>query len=257
MNAGKTFFFSIVVGMSLFSAYALQFEQQFIKSGSLVFDVGAHKGSKTAEYLACGARVVCFEPQQECITVLRNTFKDNSRVTIEQIGLAAEEGTLEFMQCSGAPTISTFSKTWTEHSRFSERHFNWDKKYQVPVSTLDLMIQKYGNPYFCKIDVEGFEYMVLKGLSKPIPYVSFEYSVELLQEAVKCVSHLEQLGYTKFNFAIGEQPRFAFAQWQTAKDFMVALEKLTKEKDWQQLWGLWGDVYAHHEIADYLGVGCD
>jgi Methyltransferase FkbM domain len=45
----------------------------------------------------------------------------------------------------------------------------------VPVTTLDKAIEQYGVPAFCKIDVEGFEAEVLKGLSHPISTLILEY----------------------------------------------------------------------------------
>jgi len=30
---------------------------------------------------------------------------------------------------------------------------------------------------FCKIDIEGFKYLALKGLTKPIPYILFEFTI--------------------------------------------------------------------------------
>jgi len=42
--------------------------------------------------------------------------------------------------------------------------------------TLDAAtIETFGKPFYCKIDVEGWELDVLKGLSQPIPLISFEF----------------------------------------------------------------------------------
>ena len=53
------------------------------------------------------------------------------------------------------------------NGRFKD--YVWDKSYEVPVDTLDNMIEKYGTPKFIKIDVEGYEYEVLQGLTKKVP----------------------------------------------------------------------------------------
>ena len=37
------------------------------------------------------------------------------------------------------------------------------------------MISRFGAPDFCKINVEGLELEVLRGLSRPVPALSFEY----------------------------------------------------------------------------------
>ena len=36
--------------------------------------------------------------------------------------------------------------------------------------------KEFGKPAFCKIDVEGYEYKVIKGLSEPLNTVSFEFT---------------------------------------------------------------------------------
>ena len=45
---------------------------------------------------------------------------------------------------------------------------------RVPVTTLDQLILRYGRPYYCKVDVEGYEVEVFRGLTQPIPMISFE-----------------------------------------------------------------------------------
>jgi hypothetical protein len=46
----------------------------------------------------------------------------------------------------------------------------------VNVATLDSLIDEFGVPDYAKIDVEGFDLEVLRGLSRPIPLLSFEYN---------------------------------------------------------------------------------
>jgi 16S rRNA A1518/A1519 N6-dimethyltransferase RsmA/KsgA/DIM1 with predicted DNA glycosylase/AP lyase activity len=53
---------------------ALELYSSFVKKGSLVFDVGANEGNRTAIFLELGAKVVAVEPQAECIAKLESTF---------------------------------------------------------------------------------------------------------------------------------------------------------------------------------------
>jgi FkbM family methyltransferase len=223
-----------------------KFLSQLISAGDLVFDVGAHIGDKTQLYLRENARVVCIEPQPGCCNKLKDRFRNNSQVTIEQVGLAEEPGSLQLLICSSSPAISTFSSEWKEKSRHADRGYKWDLAVTVPVVTLDSLIEKYGIPQFCKIDVENFEYNVLKGLSHPIPSLSIEFHVETFNEAIKCLDRLEDLGYKEFNFAAGEIPEFVFKVWHSKADLVRELVNYsfvyyTKEKD-----QLWGDIYAKH-----------
>ncbi|HDY88864.1 MAG TPA: FkbM family methyltransferase [bacterium] len=222
----------------------VSFLRQFIKPGDLVFDVGANIGNKTKLYLELGAKVVCFEPQNDCIGVLKRKYQHNNDVTIEQVGLADKEGELEFFQCSLANTLSTFSRECTKEGRFAQHNFRWNKKSVVPVTTLDKMIAKYGVPSFCKIDVEGFEYSVIKGLSRPIQCISFECNIELVDQAAKSLEYLSSLGYTRFNMAIGERGQFLFDGWLSKDELIAGIEKERGNPKWNDIWGLWGDIYA-------------
>lgn len=217
------------------------FFSQLIKQGDLVFDVGAFIGNKTEIFLNYGAKVVCFEPQEICINFLASKFACNKNVTIVQKGLSYEHGYIDFFECTTAKTISTFSKEWTTDGRFVEQGYSWKKPIKIEVTTLDEMIKIYGIPKFCKIDVEGFEYEVLKGLSTIIPALSFEFTYENKLNTQKILDHLTSLGYTKFNFALAENPYFEFDEWLTGK---ILLERIYKENKIST--DLWGDIYAKH-----------
>ncbi len=215
------------------------FLQQFIAPGDLVFDVGANVGKKTLEYLNLGATVVCFEPQPRCLDILHNRFKNNPHVLIDERGLADKPGTLSLAICQFEDTISTFSNEWQEDGRFNAMGYSWNAHVQVDVVTLDAMITRYGCPVFCKIDVENFEYEVLKGLSQPISALSFEFAIEVLHNTKKCINHLVSLGYKEFNFAIAENEHLVLADWVSAEQVVDIIEQESRKHHL-----LWGDVYA-------------
>lgn len=224
------------------------FFKQFFKKGDLVFDVGALVGGKADLYLECGARVVCIEPQPLKSEYLRRKYQGRNDVSIVQKGCADSIGELEFAMSSKAPPLSTFSKEWREDGRYgakAKRRCNWDTILKIPTITLDSLIHQYGCPKFCKIDVENFEYEVLKGLSQSIPYLCFEFHIEMIHNAKKCIQHLESLGYTGFNCTIYDAYTLHFDEWLDGKTLLSLLQSTAEKKDSEDL--LWGDIYAYCE----------
>lgn len=213
----------------------------------MVFDVGAHVGKKTALYLWYGAgRVICFEPQPRCQQAIETRYQNNPRVVLEKIGLADKPGSVDLYICREADTISTMSEEWRTDSRFTGPcgEYHWDRKITVEVSTLDAMIAKHGLPKFCKIDVENYEYEVIKGLTQPIPYLSFEFHQEMLSHAEQCVRHLAASGYTHFNVGLGEHLAFHLPEWMEPEAFIQLIYKLHETAGMGNL--MWGDIYAYH-----------
>jgi FkbM family methyltransferase len=188
------------------------FYRGLIRPGDTVFDVGANVGNRVQAFLECGAKVVAVEPQPACVAVLRNKF--NERITIENIGLAGAPGELE-MHLSTDSTVSTFSADFMEHTKDRFKYSQWTDTIKVPISTLDALIEKHGLPRFCKIDVEGFEPEVLKGLHQQIPYLSLEYCVPEVSEGLRtCVDMLYQLSPEgSYNYCIGETMEWALPEW--------------------------------------------
>ena len=56
------------------------------------------------------------------------------------------------------------------------------------VTTLDQLIDRFGIPAICKIDVEGYEFEVLKGLFAANCHVSFEYIPATIALAIACIT---------------------------------------------------------------------
>jgi hypothetical protein len=116
----------------------------------------------------------------------------------------------------------------------------WASGVRVPATTLDALIARHGLPRFCKIDVGGYEAEVLRGLSQPIPALSFEYLPAASDVARRAAGLLAALGPYRFNATIGERRRFAWEQWR-------AIDALDVWLDARRAGEPSGDIYARLE----------
>lgn len=215
----------------------LSMYNEILKNSNFIFDVGANIGIKTEMYLKYGCKVVAIEPQGSCIRILEKKFRNNENVIIIQNALGEQEGESKLFVCNEAPTLSTMTNKW-RNGRFSNYKFKED--IIVNVITIDKLIERFGTPDFIKIDVEGFEESVIKGLTnKNVNFISYEFTAEFFEDAEKILYYLKNnLDYTKFNFATDEEDLY-FKEW-------VSIDKIISEiKTKIQLDKfLWGDIYA-------------
>ena len=84
-------------------------------------------------------------------------------------------------------------------------------------------MKEFGKPVFCKIDAEGYEYKVLKGLSEPIDLVSFEFTPtsEFIDSAINAIRYLSDIGKATFNYTRGEPLSFALKKWGYPMKFLI------------------------------------
>lgn len=205
----------------------MELYESFIQPGDLCFDVGANIGKRTDIFLALGAKVICIEPQPELVNILTEKYHGNPDVVLIPKGLAKQTSVMTLSLCESANTIATFSERWKQ-GRF--KGFHWGSTVDVPMTTLDSLVEEYGKPVFCKIDVEGFEYEVLSGLSNPIPLLSFEFTKEFLDTAQLCLDYCESLGKAEYNYTHG-------SKWTSADKLIAELRRIDDPL-------LWGDIYV-------------
>jgi len=217
-----------------------RFYAQFIQPNELCFDIGAHVGNRVQVWAGLGARVVALEPQPHCMRLLRRWYGKHPNVTLLEEAVGATSGTQSLFISQRTPTVSTLSQEWIETVQerdASFAHVEWDEAIPITVTTLDALIAQYGEPVFCKIDVEGYELAVLEGLSQPIQALSFEYIPATIEASLACLSRLAELAPYEFNWSQSESHRLQSPTWLTSAQMRHLLHEMKVDSGS-------GDIYA-------------
>jgi FkbM family methyltransferase len=213
--------------------------RRFVADGDLVFDIGAHVGDRIAAFRRLGARVVAVEPQPALAKTLRLIYGRDRAVTVEQAAVGRTAGTVELHLNIANPTVSTASDAFIDAARDAAgwKEQRWTQTITVPLTTLDDLIARHGEPRFVKIDVEGFEAEALAGLSRPVAALSFEFTTIQRDVAEACIARCVALGLDRFDAALGESQAFVSGSGLSAADILLWLNDLPQAANS-------GDIYA-------------
>lgn len=204
------------------------FFSTLLAPGDLVFDIGANLGSYAEIFASLGARVVAFEPNCDCVSHIRRSYGSESiDVVNTAVGASAGVATIRLALRSD---MSSMSPDWIQAMQRAQhlKDTVWANQLTVPVITLDSLIEQYGMPKYIKIDVEGSEESVLKGLSNQPPLLSFEFNTTFRESTSRCLDMLENSGDSLFNFVIGEPARFELDEWVPLPDLRAKIGGLAE-----------------------------
>jgi FkbM family methyltransferase len=127
----------------------------------LIFDVGANDGVDTAYYLGLGYSVVAIEADPVLAGGLRDRYVQeiaDSRVIVVNAAVTEEDRDEMAFYVSRDNTESSLIRLMAERSGLSERIL-------VAGRSLCSLFSEYGLPWYCKIDIEGYDSAAVRGMS--------------------------------------------------------------------------------------------
>ena len=159
----------------------------------LIFDIGAHIGGDTAFYLQKGFKVVAVEAYPpHCERLRRRLARHISAGTlhVEPFGIGKADG-------EGTLFVHQSHSDW-HRSKIDLDHPSRDglKPVSVRYILMSTLFEKYGVPYYLKIEIESDDWLAVIAIGaefKPV-FVSFEVH----REVELCLEHLLSNGYRSF-----------------------------------------------------------
>jgi FkbM family methyltransferase len=210
---------------------------------NVLFDIGANRGDATIVGLEKGYKVIALEPAPRVYKELVSNFIYNENVI--PIKLAVSDSSDEVVEFYEAQEdgLSSLEKNWlTDDSMpYSGKPFRTIKATTI---TLDRLVEIYGEPHLIKIDVEGAEWFVFRGMTKKYGKLAFEWTEVTLKEHCNQLEYLANLGYTEVapQFIVNhlEEPE----EWFWLKDFDLYGWVSNNKDEWEN--GGWEKAHMRH-----------
>ncbi len=213
----------------------------------VAIDVGAEKGSFTAEFLRVGCtQVYAFEPWPPNAHELRRQFQSIPEVQIFEVavGVKDESATLHVAEDSSGQALSYYHSL--EH--FSDTpEVRWSRHISVPCRSLGSLVHEGAIPSevgILKIDTEGHDFAVLRGMGGLVSDVIVIECWDELPEIIgscpyrlsEVAQWLRELGFRNFAF-FKRHDEFEAVQINNAQ---------TRHGDWGNV------LFLHDRVFDQL-----
>lgn len=208
-----------------FGAYEkeeLLFIKRYLNPNSRVLDIGANTGHHSMFFSRYSGEVYAFEPYKKMFDVLEKRISDNNIKNIKafNFGIGESSGDFDFFAPTGKNAgVGSFST--------NDKNQNIGK---LPIKNGDDVVLGMGltSLDFIKIDVEGMEVSVIKGLLKTIKQFKPVMFIEMGGEAQSFLQDELKSEFGSYNFYIidANNPIFFFFNKPTCalRDFIPQKE---------------------------------
>lgn len=179
----------------------------YVEGANLVFDIGTNIGQYALIFSSWlrkdDSKVIGFEPDGKNFAFAQFNVHYNRLKNVELFnqGVGSRSGKLVFYR----DTV-TGGRRGSFIQAFTGKAYEGNKE-EVEIVTFDQLIHLHGIPNFVKIDVEGFEFEVLKGLTAPSDETVF--FIEVRDETKNSVfSYFQNVNFKCYLLDNQSAPRF-------------------------------------------------
>jgi FkbM family methyltransferase len=175
-----------------------------VTSGNTVIEAGGHIGFLTHLYshlVGPSGNVYVFEPGSNNLPYAKTNLKSLSNVTLLEKGCSDFSGTANFYLDGLTGQNNSLHSDYDQVEAVARSHFEAAKRTatRIPVIRLDEFIDTLAiNPDHVKIDVEGAEIAVLRGMGRYLGIIP-SLMVEIRQNHQEVYSLMEAKGYISFD----------------------------------------------------------
>lgn len=215
----------------------------------LIFDLGFYNGDTSINYLKKGHKVVGVECNPNLVFKNKRDFTNllaNGSLTLINHCISNIDGENIKFYLSTNPVWSSCNRNIAERKDESQ-------EIEAKSITLKTLIEIYGCPDYCKIDIEGNDIIALQSIlnteyrPKVISCESQCYGKGETGSRLEVLDKLHELGYTKYmlvNQRTNSQFRFEFNTEYPWVSYNEIKEQLLNIEDDCNTYGRWADIYA-------------
>ena len=140
----------------------------------LFFDIGANRGDATIVAVTLGYDVIAVEPSRIYAELVQNFIYDPRVIPLKFAVSDKDNERVEFYEAQ-EDGLSTLNKDWltSPNMPYNGKPF---RTIHANTITIDTLAKIYGEPDLIKIDVEGAEWSVFRGMTRKMGMIAFEWT---------------------------------------------------------------------------------
>jgi FkbM family methyltransferase len=173
--------------------YITKSVQQELHADDVCLDIGANIGYYVLQEARYAKKVYAIEPVKESVELLQKNIKANNYNNVEVFQLACgDKNSVDYINVSE-------KRNWS--SMYSSNGREFVRRDEIKVVTVDEFIKGKQTPTFIRMDVEGYEYEIVKGMKELLSsgsplkiFVEFHFDI-LRDKTVELARLLKDSGF--------------------------------------------------------------